>query len=135
MTAYDYASLRQAGTASCVNILQAIAARTAPAADTILPRVQAAVTGMLGSAVLPEQPLMEAGLDSLGAVELRNALSEAFQLQLPATAIFDYPTVAALAHFISSHLGASEPGAMYCIQRIGCNMLRREVAVIIGSVA
>ena len=44
----------------------------------------------------------QAGLDSLGAVELRNAVSAKFGAELSATAIFDYPTIAALAdHLIA----------------------------------
>lgn len=50
------------------------------------------------------QPLMEAGLDSLGAVELRSSLENAFALEMPATVTFDYPSVAALAKYISSQL-------------------------------
>ena len=49
------------------------------------------------------QPLMEAGLDSLGAVELRSALAAAFTIELPATLIFDYPTVAALARWLQDN--------------------------------
>ena len=45
---------------------------------------------------------MEAGLDSLGAVELRNALSSRLAVDLPATLILDYPTISSLAE----HLGA-----------------------------
>ena len=45
---------------------------------------------------------MEAGLDSLGAVELRNALSARLGVDLPATLTLDYPTIDALA----SHLAA-----------------------------
>ena len=46
---------------------------------------------------------MQAGLDSLGAVELCNALGARFRLELGATAIFDYPTVQSLAGHLSSY--------------------------------
>lgn len=52
----------------------------------------------------PDQPLMEGGLDSLGAVDLRNALSAQFSVDLPSTVTFDYPTVPALAAFVSTLL-------------------------------
>ena len=52
------------------------------------------------------QPLMEAGLDSLGATELQAALGTAFSLELTATTSIDYPTSAALAAHISSMLGS-----------------------------
>ena len=45
---------------------------------------------------------MEAGLDSLGAVELRNALSAKFGLELPATVTLDFPSVAALAAHLAT---------------------------------
>ena len=45
---------------------------------------------------------MEAGLDSLGAVELQNQLEIAFNRKLPATIIIDYPNLDALATFMNS---------------------------------
>jgi len=62
---------------------------------------------VLGAPVADGAPLMEAGLDSLAAVELRNALGTRFALELPATVTFDYPTPAALAVYIALMLGAS----------------------------
>ena len=46
------------------------------------------------------QSFKDAGLDSLGAVEMRNALSESFNMELPASLAFDYPTSAALIAYL-----------------------------------
>lgn len=63
-----------------------VAARPKVDAAAIESQVLRIVSKMLGGmSVAPDQPLMEAGLDSLGAVELRTALNAAFSMELPAT--------------------------------------------------
>ena len=54
----------------------------------------------------PKQPLSELGLDSLMAVELRSLLSAELGLSrgLPATLVFDYPTIAALTQYLADEV-------------------------------
>lgn len=47
---------------------------------------------------------IELGLDSLAAVELKNALESALRMPLPTSALFDYPAIASLAEFISQQM-------------------------------
>nr|WSX78771.1 SDR family NAD(P)-dependent oxidoreductase [Streptomyces sp. NBC_00899] len=53
----------------------------------------------------------ELGVDSLTAIELRNALAPLTDAPLPATAVFDYPTPAALTDHIHRILVAPVPDA------------------------
>ena len=51
---------------------------------------------------------MQAGLDSLGAVELRNAVASNSGINVPATLAFDYPTPTALSEFVAASLPQTE---------------------------
>eukprot|EP00959_Pyramimonas_sp_CCMP1952_P001562 32072-Pyramimonas_sp.AAC.1 len=61
---------------------------------------------VMGSEIGQNDPFMDAGLDSLGGVELRNALSKQVGVDLPTTLVFDYPSVAAVASYLASHVAA-----------------------------
>jgi NAD(P)-dependent dehydrogenase (short-subunit alcohol dehydrogenase family)/acyl carrier protein len=65
----------------------------------------AAVRGEAASQMIdPELTFKELGFDSLGAVDLRNRLSLAAGLSLPATLVFNYPTPAALTAYLLDRL-------------------------------
>ncbi|ORW91764.1 hypothetical protein AWC27_09660 [Mycobacterium szulgai] len=56
------------------------------------------------SALDPDQPFKDLGIDSLSALELRNTMAQHAGLTLPATLIFDHPTPTALTHYLHSAL-------------------------------
>nr|ADH04658.1 TugB [Chondromyces crocatus] len=57
----------------------------------------------------PERPLRELGLDSLMGLNLRNSLEALTGLRLPATLLFEQPTVAALVQRLREGLFGAEP--------------------------
>jgi pimaricinolide synthase PimS1 len=66
----------------------------------------AAVLGSEPAEIDTERALKELGLDSLGAVQLRNRLSHATGLQLPVSLTFDHPTAGATAAYLRSRVAA-----------------------------
>jgi acyl transferase domain-containing protein/NAD(P)-dependent dehydrogenase (short-subunit alcohol dehydrogenase family) len=63
----------------------------------LLTLIQNLAQGVMGHAesqpVAVDRPLTEQGFDSLMAVEMRNKLGQALQTTLPASLLFDYPTL------------------------------------------
>ena len=71
--------------------------------------------GLLGyqdaGGIAPERDFLELGFDSLMAMELRSALSEAIGLRLPSMVVFDHKSAAALARFLLAEISAAGPVA------------------------
>jgi len=71
------------------------------------------VLGLDPAAALDDStPLKDAGLDSLMAVELRNALTRSVCRSLPATLLFDYPTLEKLAEYLLRVLELAAPAVV-----------------------
>ncbi|MBQ7569152.1 SDR family NAD(P)-dependent oxidoreductase [bacterium] len=89
------------------------AAPTADSSDTArnsAQRLKNAVLAEVGKALghdsfAYERPLAEYGLDSLMALELRNALARLTERNLPITLAFDYPSCEALVGYLTELLG------------------------------
>ena len=79
--------------------------------DLVVEEVRSMVEQTLGSTVDDvDATFMAAGLDSLGAIELRNSLSGHFGVDLPATVTFDYPSISKLAALVHSEISDSSVG-------------------------
>ena len=64
--------------------------------------VRGCVQSIIGTAVVSSTPLMEAGVDSLGATELQRGLSEQLSTEFEATLLFDHPSIDSIVGAYSS---------------------------------
>ncbi|CAL6313048.1 unnamed protein product [Bathycoccus prasinos] len=74
--------------------------------------VQKIIVQILGHSINQSSPLMDAGFDSINAIEFTQAIQAAFpnatdEQILPATLIFDYPTIADIVDFLEKKPYAS----------------------------
>ncbi len=69
-------------------------------------RVQEITSSVIGRDVEENEPLMDAGLDSLSGQEMKQRIEDEFEIDLPPTAAFDFPTVRDLAAFVADEIGA-----------------------------
>lgn len=77
----------------------------------LLQRELSAVLGFSAAEMDLQQGFTDLGVDSLGAVELRNRLQRALGVTLPSSVIFDHPNVSALAEFLLKKLDIDAPTA------------------------
>jgi 3-oxoacyl-(acyl-carrier-protein) synthase/acyl carrier protein len=83
------------------------ASASGPSWEDVAHDVARRVSVLAGTDVGLDDPMTSAGLDSLGAVELRTALERAYGVSLSATVVFDHPTAAALGTYVHEEVTAA----------------------------
>ncbi|KAJ1604613.1 type I fatty acid synthase, partial [Cryptosporidium canis] len=66
------------------------------------------IIGTQSSSIDLDTPFSELGMDSLSAIELRNALISRFGIKISSTALFDYPTLRSIIEHLTDSLYVSE---------------------------
>ena len=79
----------------------------------------AAVLGYASSAeISTDQPFSELGFDSVTAVELRNLMQAKTGVSMPATLVFDYPTVVRVVRYLAGELGDAQSAGSAVVPRL-----------------
>jgi acyl carrier protein len=83
------------------------AEREQAVADLVLDHAAAVLGYASARDIRPDNGSDDMGFDSLGGVELTNRLSDATNLRLPSTLVFDYPAVTELARYLHDRLASA----------------------------
>ena len=76
--------------------------------DSMVSQIVGKILG--SSEIVPEMPLVVMGMDSLSSLELRSALEDNFSLSLPATILYDCPTINDLTEDLKHRLATTAEG-------------------------
>jgi NADPH:quinone reductase-like Zn-dependent oxidoreductase/acyl carrier protein len=103
-------------------LLDAPATRRRRIVQDHVAQVAGQVLGVATDRQLDEhRPFHELGLDSLMAVELRNVLAREVGEALPATLLFDYPTLSTLVDFLFTQVCPSDAAAPSVVEAVTGN--------------
>lgn len=80
------------------------------------------------------RPFRSLGLDSLMGLELRNRLEAGIGVPLPATIVWNYPTVAALAPFLAERLELALEEPMAARAPAGAASAGEDVEALLGEI-
>ncbi|UPQ99391.1 polyketide synthase [Chloropicon primus] len=102
-------------------------------ADVLQQKVKEAVHAVVGHEVSPDDPLMAAGLDSLGAMELRSSLEQSLGIDLPGMLIFDYPSVHAIIEYAEDCFSLNDEVVASCDEAISGSAVIDGICVSVGN--
>ncbi|MET3805475.1 acyl transferase domain-containing protein/NADPH:quinone reductase-like Zn-dependent oxidoreductase/acyl carrier protein [Nakamurella sp. UYEF19] len=109
---------------------------TAARSATLVELLRTEAATVLGypdpSALDAETTFKDIGFDSLTSIELRNRLNTATGLRLPATLVFDYPSIPAMADFLLAELLGGETGDEPDVPRVERINTGDDPIVIVG---